>query len=533
MNKYKTSINISVFLLIVCGILFLGDVDMTYGQYYSLSHNKMSRKLPPDTTMISKDHEIMVKGQKVPYKVIYGTLPVPGEKTGDPIGYVFYTYFKRTDVKNLANRPILFSFNGGPGSGDVWQMLGFSSPKRLKVDKNGFPVRPLGITDNHHSLIDVTDLVYIDAINTGYSRMLKGGEPKDFAGTYADTKYLARAIYDFISRFGRWGSPKFLLGESYGTTRVAGLAGRLQGFHSRFNSIYLNGVILVSGGGGIGRARPLPRAVFSLPHFTVEAWYFKQLSPKLEKMKLTDLLDKVEKFDMHEYLAALIKGGSLSKDKRQAIAEKVAKYTGLSKETILHYNLAVPSSVFQKTLLSVGKIGRLDGRYVQNTNAGPSSGVRVRVSLAPWAHAFGPAINIFYKKFLGFNTDLKYYMLNHWWPHNIDYKSYNTGAALRAAMEKNPAMQVLFQYGYFDGGFFHDIYASWQLDLSGRMQDRIHRKGYFSGHMMYMRKAVMIKASNDVRKFIRNSIPEDGQSIMHSKDIERKSLDNLIGGSME
>src|SRR5690625_4777636 len=205
---------------------------------------KNTIKLPSDTVMVSKKYEIIINGKKVPYKVILGTLPV--YKNDKSIAYLFYYYFKRTDVKNMAQRPILFTFNGGPGAASIWQMLGYTSPKRVKVSKDGWPVEP-GVVDNHHSLIDVADLVYIDPVNTGFSRMLKGGKPKDFFTTSADTKYLARWMDLFISKYGRWLSPKFLLGESYGTSRVAGLAGRLAGFNesdgfNAINDIYLDGV---------------------------------------------------------------------------------------------------------------------------------------------------------------------------------------------------------------------------------------------------------------------------------------------------
>jgi carboxypeptidase C (cathepsin A) len=546
MIKLTKSITIPILSVILFFGLYLSNANISFAQNMSNGQRNMlyhvkSIKLPADTTVVSKDHTIIIDGQKVPYEIIYGTLPVYGKNYQyKPIAYLFYYYFKKAGVKDEANRPILFTFNGGPGSASLWQMLGFTSPKRIKLTKNGFPVRPYGITDNHHSILDVTDLVYIDPVHTGFSRMLKGGKPKDFFTSANDTRYLARWLDLFISKHSRWYSPKFLLGESYGTTRAAGLAGRLEGYTgsslNAINDIYLDGVILDSGGGGIGRSRRIPRSILSLPHYAAVAWYYKKLSPELENQKLRDLLPRVEKFAINTLLPAIVKGGSISKAKRQTLAEQISKFTGLSNEFVLSYNLTVPSSAFKKEILR-GEgyaTGGLDARYLEINKKAAGLGPQWQAAIGPWEHAFGPAMNHYIRKDLGFNPNLKYMTLKTWPRVESSGSSrsrfgggggYNSGQALRVAMEKNPALNVLFQFGFFDGGYPGALYASWQLDQSGQMQDRIHRKGYISGHMFYMREADLIKAANDIRKFIRSSIPKDGQPIkfkVHRKDLSNK-----------
>jgi carboxypeptidase C (cathepsin A) len=229
-----------------------------------------SRSLPSDTTVVTT-HKTMIKGDRIEYKVTTGTQPVWNED-GNPIAYVHYTYYERSDVKNRSSRPIMVSFNGGPGSGSVWMHLAYTGPKILKVDDEGFPVQPYGVKDNPHSILDVADIVYVNPVNTGYSRIVDKETKKEvFFGVNADIQYLSEWINTFIQRINRWESPKYLIGESYGTTRVSGLSLALQ---SR-QWMYLNGVILVSPtelGIDGRRAGPLGSAL-RVPYFAAAAWY--------------------------------------------------------------------------------------------------------------------------------------------------------------------------------------------------------------------------------------------------------------------
>lgn len=466
------------------------------------------RSLPADTALVSTD-EVTVKGQSIPYRVTVGTQPVYGED-GEADAALFYTYYERTDIKNKNQRPIFVSFNGGPGAGSLWMHLGYTSPKRLKISDEGYPIQPYGIEDNPHSIIDVADIVYVNPVNTGLSRILNDGEREQFFGVQEDITYLADWIDTFISRNNRWESPKYLIGESYGTPRVSGLAGQLQGRHWMF----LNGVILVSPTGlGLEPDGPYPRStVLKLPYYTAAAWYHNQLQPDLQNRDLTDILSEVEEYTIEEYLPALSYGGYIDENRKQEIAEQVARYSGLDKEFVLDYNNAVPSSAFWKELLrdEGNTIGRLDSRYkgIDKTDGGDRYDYPAEYS--SWKHSFTPAINHYIQDVLGFKTDLQYMVSGDVRPWNREGN--RTGEMLRGAMAENPYLKVMVQSGYYDGAtdYFSAKYVMWNIDPSGKMKDRFRFEGYRSGHMMYLRTEDLETSNEHIREFIKNSIPEPG-----------------------
>ena len=268
---------------------------------------------------ISSDHEDVIKGQKVPYKVTLGNMPV-WDDDGKCIAGLFYTYYERTDVKDRASRPLIISFNGGPGSASVWMHIAYTGPRILNIDDEGYTIQPYGLKDNPNSIIDVADIVFVNPVNTGYSRAVSKDIPKEkFFGVNADIKYLAGWINTFVTRTNRWASPKYLIGESYGTTRVSGLALELQ----NAQWMYLNGVILVSPTElGIERNGPVDAAL-RLPYFAATAWYHKALGADLQKKDLTDMLPEVEEFTVNELIPAISRGGFLSEDKKKEIADKM------------------------------------------------------------------------------------------------------------------------------------------------------------------------------------------------------------------
>jgi carboxypeptidase C (cathepsin A) len=474
----------------------------------SISVKAQKRALPADTTIISTD-EVTVKGQKVPYRVTVGTQPVYGED-GETDAALFYTYYERTDVRNNENRPIFISFNGGPGAGSLWMHLGYTSPKRLKISDEGYPVQPYGVEDNPHSIIDVADIVYVNPVNTGFSRILNDGEPEQFFGVNEDLAYLADWIDTFISRNERWKSPKYLIGESYGTPRVSGLAGQLQGRHWMF----LNGVILVSPTGlGLEPEGPMPRSsVLKLPYYTAAAWYHEQLTPELQNKDLTEILPEVERFTIEELLPALSYGGFISQNRKDQLVGQIARYSGLSEEFVEDYNLAVPSSAFWKELLrdEGHTIGRLDSRYIGIDKTDGGENYDYPAEYSSWKHSFTPAINHYVQDVLGFKTDLQYYVSGPVRPWNRDGNE--TGEMLRGAMAENPNLKVMVQAGYYDGAtdYFSAKYTMWNIDLSGKMKDRFRFEGYRSGHMMYLRTEDLETSNQHIREFIEESLPEIG-----------------------
>lgn len=467
------------------------------------------RKLPVDTAIVSTD-EVTVKGESVPYRTTIGTQPVYGDED-EPIASLFYTYYERTDIDDNTSRPIFFSFNGGPGSGSLWMHLGYTSPKKLKIDDEGYPIQPYGVEDNPHSIIDVADIVYVNPVNVGFSRMIGDVDREEFFGVNEDVEYLADWIDTFISRYERWESPKYLIGESYGTTRVAGLAGELQGSHWMF----LNGVILVSPTGlGMEPPGPEPRSpVLKLPYYTAAAWYHGELPDDLQNRELNEVLEEAEEFTLEEFLPAVSYGGFIEEERKQKVAQQVARYSGLDEQFVLDYNLRVPASAFWKELLrdEGHTIGRLDSRYkgVDRENAGER--YDYPPELIAWNHAFAPAINHYLQEELGFKTDLQYYLFGPVHPWNRDDNE--TGEQLRQAMAQNPFLHVMVQSGYYDGAtdYFSAKYVMWNLDPSGKLKDRLRFEGYRSGHMMYLR-AEDLKTSNEhIREFIRESTPAEGQ----------------------
>ena len=472
-----------------------------------------SRSLPADTTVVT-NHKTTIKGKRIEYRATTGTQPVWNED-GNPIASVHYTYYERTNIKKNASRPILISFNGGPGSGSVWMHLAYTGPMILNVDDEGFPVQPYGVKSNPYSILDVADIVYVNPVNTGYSRIVdKEAKKKTFFGVNADIKYLAEWINTFIQRVNRWESPKYLIGESYGTTRVSGLAYALQGRQW----MYLNGVILVSptelgiDSGNGRRAGPVGSAL-RVPYFTAAAWYHNKLPEDLQRKDLLEVLDEAEDYAVNELMAVIAKGGFVDEKERQKAAQKMARYSGISEESVLSYNLEVPSSFFWKELLREEgfTVGRLDSRYkgIDKTKAGDSPDFNSE--LTSWLHSFTPAVNYYYKNMLKFETDMKYNMFGP--VHPWDRTENNTGENLRQAMAQNPYLHTMIQSGYYDGAtkFFDAKYTLWRMDPSGRMKERLSFKGYRSGHMMYLRKEDLKESNEDIRKFIKVSTPKKGE----------------------
>ncbi len=466
------------------------------------------RKLAADSTIVTSG-EVTVKGKRFPYTVTTGTQPVFDED-GKAIAALEFTYYERNDVTNKASRPLVISFNGGPGSASVWMHIAYTGPRILEIDNEGYPVQPYGIKENPNSILDVADIVYVNPVNTGYSRILVKDTPKEkFFGVNADIRYLAEWLTNFVTRKNKWTAPKYLIGESYGTTRVSGLALELQNAHW----MYLNGVILVSPT-DLGIERGGVDAALDLPYFTAAAWYHKCLPPDLQAKDLNDVLPEAEAFTMNELIPGMAQGGFISESKRKELAAKISRYSGISEMVILQNNLDVSPQFFWKELLREKggyTVGRLDSRYkgidMKETGVAPD----YAAELTSWLHSFTPAINFYLREVLKYKTDIKYNMFGPVSPW--DRTNDNTGRNLRLAMAENPYLNVMFQCGYYDGAtqYFNAKYTMWHIDPSGKMKDRFSFKGYRSGHMMYLRAEDLISANDDLREFILKTIPKKGQ----------------------
>mgnify|MGYP000651592118 FL=1 len=488
-----------------------------------VTYAEFERKIAIDERSTSS-HSTKVKGKKFDYTATTGTQPV-WDKEGNPTATLFYTYYQRSNVKNRAARPLLISFNGGPGSASVWMHVAYTGPKVLNVDNEGFPLQPYGVKSNDFSILDTADIVFVNPVNTGYSRVLpkkdgkmpsKAEQKKMFFGVNADVKYLADWVNTFVTRNNRWQSPKYLIGESYGTTRVSGLALELQARQW----MYLNGVILVSPTDiGIKRDGPV-KAANRLPYFTATAWYHKALAKDLQSKQLLEILPEVETFTIEKYLPALAKGGFISAEEKQAIAEQVAHYSGLSIQEVLRNNLDIEASYFWKEILRDREqtVGRLDSRYLGIDEKVTGSRPDYNAELTSWLHSFTPAINYYLREELNYKTDIKYNMFGN--VHPWDRSNNKTGENLRLAMAQNPYLNVMIQSGYYDGAtnYFDAKYTLWQLDPSGKMRDRLSFKGYESGHMMYLRYQDLQSANQDIRDFMQATLPnKNTPAKYHSK----------------
>lgn len=472
--------------------------------------------LNPDYA-VTTEHTVTIKGQRIPYKAVTGTIPV-WDEAGKPIAGVFYTYYERLDVKDHESRPLIISFNGGPGTPSLWMELGYTGPRALNIDDEGYPVQPYGVRENPNSLLDMADIVYVDPVNTGFSRLLNKDVPKEnFFGVNADIKYLAEWLNTFVSRNNRWTSPKFLIGESYGTTRVSGLALELQ----NAQWMYLNGVVLVSPTTlGIERDGPVGKALY-LPYYAATAWYHKVLPADLQKKDLVDMLPEVEDFTINELVPALSKGGFIDAQKKKEMAIKIARYAGLSETAVLQNNLTIDPSFFWKELLRDKgyTVGRLDSRYLGIDKAEGGESPDYNAELSSWEHSFTPAMNSYLRGELGYKTDLKYQVFGNVFPWNREGDQ--TGDNLRQAMAENPYLHVMIQSGYYDGAcdYFNAKYSMWQMDPSGKLKSRLTWKGYRSGHMMYLRKDDMVTSTEDLRDFIRKSLPKPGEPAKYTRPI--------------
>ena len=332
---------------------------------------------------------------------------------------------------------------------------------------------------------------------------------KTFFGVNADIKYLASWISTFVTRKNRWESPKYLIGESYGTPRVSGLSLELQNRHW----MYLNGVILVSPTGlGIERGTAVEPAN-NTPYYAAAAWFHKKLPADLQSKDLVDVLSEVEEYTANKLIPIMAKGGFISHAEKRKTANELSRYMGLSEKVIMEHDLRVPKTFFWKDLLRDEgfTIGRLDSRYlgIDKSNAGERPDYAMEIK--SWEHSFTPAGNYYFKNYLNYNTDLEYFIGGHARPW--DRSNNHTGEDLRQAMAQNPYLHVMVQSGYYDGAtdYYNSKYNLWQMDTSGKLRDRMSWKGYRSGHMMYLRSEDLITSNEHIREFIKKSLPKENQ----------------------
>ena len=457
---------------------------------------------------ITKHTLILKNGKTFNYTAASGYMLLETEDGKDK-ARMFYTAYTKDGVTNHAERPVTYTFNGGPGSSSVWLHMGALGPKRILMNEDGSSMSPpYQVADNEYSWLDYTDLVFIDPIMTGYSRPVEGVDKKEFLGYKEDIESVGQFIQLYTSKNGRWASPKYLAGESYGTTRAAGLSNHLI---SRYG-MFLNGVVLISQITNFQTARfevgnDLPYMLF-LPTYSATAWYHKKLNAQFDHLE--NLMDEVRKFAYGEYNNALTLGDKLSAGDKNLIAEKLSIYTGLSKQFILGTNLRINIQQFCKELRRSESltVGRLDSRFTGHDYN--DAGERPEFDPSYDATIYGPYTVALYdhlKKNLKVDIDIPYEILTGrarpWNYDNVQNQYLNVSEDLRVAMVKNPFMKVLVCNGYFDLAtpFFASEYTLDHMFLPSGLKKNISMKYYPAGHMMYIEKTSLAKFSDDVKSW--------------------------------
>jgi carboxypeptidase C (cathepsin A) len=464
-----------------------------------------------DGPPVATKHEITVGGKVLKYTSTAGTLPIRDAK-GEVEARIFYTAYTLDDAGDKTKRKLMFSFNGGPGSASVWLHMGALGPKRVEMPSDAeFARPPFKLVDNESTWLDDTDLVFIDPVGTGFSRAAKPELNAKFHGLRGDIESVGEFIRLYLTREDRWNSPLYLVGESYGTTRAAGLSDYLVD-----KGIALSGVVLISTvldfqTVSFNRGNDLPYVLF-LPTYTATAWYHKKLGDDLQK-DLKTTVAEATKWAAGDYAKALERGDRLSADERKDIVAKLAKYTGLSTDYVESVDLRVEIQHFCKELLRKDRrtVGRLDSRYKGVDSDQSGSSPEGDPSMAAIRPPYTATFQTYLRSDLAYKTDLPYHILGEgigrWdWGNTQGRGGYpETSTALRDAMAKNPFMKVFVGAGYYDlatpFAAVEDTLAHMKLDKSRR--ENITVEYYEAGHMMYLHEPSLKKLKADVDKFLR------------------------------
>lgn len=480
-------------------------------------NGKKDEKTPPklEEKKVETHHTVTIDGEPIGYTATAGTLLLrkeDGTPEGKERASVFYVAYTKEGVADAGRRPITFSFNGGPGSSSVWMHLGMLGPRIVQMNGDGsVPPPPYKLKENAHSILDVTDLVFIDPVSTGYSRPVGEGNGGDFHGYDQDIESVGEVIRLLTTRMQRWSSPKFLIGESYGTTRASGLAGHLQMRHG----LSLNGIMLVSSILNFQTARfvvgnDLPYILF-LPTYTATAWYHKRLPEAMQSQPLRAVLDQVEAFALGEYATGLMKGANLPAEERAGIVEQLIRFTGLSADYIERTNLRINIFRFTKELLREERrtVGRLDSRFKGIDRDAVGEMFEYDPSYSAIQGLYTATLNDYVRRQLRFEVDIPYEILAGLYM-KWDYGKYqnqylNVGETLRQAMTQNPFMQIFVANGYYDLAtpYFATEYTFTHLDLDPILQANIRMGYYEAGHMMYVHPPSLAQIKADLADFIR------------------------------
>jgi carboxypeptidase C (cathepsin A) len=454
-------------------------------------------------------HTIRIDGREIRYTATAGTLPIRLDD-GKVAARMFFVAYSK-DGEDVKTRPISFLYNGGPGAATIWLHMGSFAPRHVQMADEGFqPAPPYHLVDNENSLIDATDLVFVDAIDTGYSRVVSGVSNSQFHGQEGDIRAFGEFINGYLSAYNRWPSPKFLIGESYGTIRSAGLSAELQNRHG----IELNGIVLVSALLTYQTLSPAPNNDVAyadlVETYAATAWYHKKLPPDLQQQDLKRVVDQARAFAWNEYMAALTRGNTLTDAERKAAAQKLSRFTGLSAQYIESANLRVESGRFRKELLRDQRlmVGRLDGRFTALDLDAAGEQQEFDPSNTALQGAYTALFQDYIKNELKWESDLHYPTSGNVRPWTYVQNRYmDETDALRQTMTKNPFLKVFVACGYYDmatvmgGAEFNVAHLAYDRQVT----DRVAFGYYEAGHMIYIRPSAHRALKQDVAKFIKGT----------------------------
>lgn len=471
---------------------------------------------PVDTKMddppVVTHHTVRVGGRSIAYTVTTGFMPLKNAVSGDVEARIFYMAYTMDNAP--AARPLMFSFNGGPGSASVWLHLGALGPRRIKMSDEGFlPPPPYEMEDNQATWLADTDLVFIDPVGTGYSRAAKPELGSKFFGLDGDIASVGEFIRLYLGRSERWMSPLFLVGESYGTTRASGLSNWLFD-----HGVALNGIVLISTVMNFQTLRfannnDVPLALI-LPSYTATAWYHKKLPADMEAKPVAQVVKDAENFAMNEYMPAMMRIDHLTPAERQSLLDKFSMFTGLSKEYVEQANFRVELDRFNKELLRGERrtTGRLDSRFKgidrDAVGEGPDGDPSINAIRPPYTAAF----NSYVRGELGYKSDVEYYILGGGvtgqWNFGENNGYADTSIRMKDAMAKNPFMKIMICQGYYDMAtpFFAAEYTVSAMNLDPSLRRNISFEYYEAGHMMYIDVKQLKKLHDDAAAFINMAV---------------------------
>lgn len=461
---------------------------------------------PVETT-----HELKLKDRSLKYQARAGAIPLKDEQ-GETQAEIFFMAYELAGERDRSERPLTFVFNGGPGSSSVWLHLGALGPYRVVMEPEGWmPAPPFRLTPNEFTWLDQTDLVFIDPVGTGFSRAAKGDLDKEYWSFKGDLKSVGEFIRLYLTRYQRWSSPLFLAGESYGTTRAAGLASELVE-----KGIGFNGIVLISTALNLRpivfeQGHDLPFQLF-VPTYCATAWYHGKLDPELQKRDLPDLMAEVEEWAEGELTVALMKGDRLMETEKTDIAERLATYTGLDLDYIVGTNLRIDIFRFCKEMLRGEKrsVGRLDSRFKGVEALDVTEQPEFDPSMLAIKPPYTATFNDYVRRELGVETDLEYEVLS----ENVNEKWEwekgalpSTGEALRSALAKNPHTKVFVGQGYYDLAtpHFATQYMISHMNIDAELRGNVRIEYYPAGHMFYLDLESLSDFRRDITAFLDSS----------------------------